>query len=64
MRLSETKKASGLSKTGIYEGMAEGTFPSQLKISKRSVGWKQSHIAEWQDLIENGKTWADRKVAA
>lgn len=46
-RLPAVKQFSGLGKTSIYEGVADGTFPAPLKIGRRAVGWRESDLMAW-----------------
>ena len=39
LRISEVKELVGLSRSTIYRGMQEGSFPQARKISARAVGW-------------------------
>lgn len=45
----EVTSISGLKRSTIYKGMAEGTFPKNIKLtpSGRAVGWKLSEINAW-----------------
>lgn len=47
-RLPRVKEETGLSKSTIYQGIKDGTFPKPVKISERAVGWRQSDIIAWQ----------------
>lgn len=47
LRLPETKETSGLSRSSIYAGMKDGTFPKSIKLGTRMVGWYQKDIEEW-----------------
>jgi prophage regulatory protein len=38
---------TGLSRSTIYRKIAEGTFPSQLRISTNGAGWRESDINRW-----------------
>jgi prophage regulatory protein len=40
---------AGLSRTSIYNRIEEGTFPKQISLGERSVGWIKSEILEWID---------------
>jgi len=46
-RLPAVKARTGLSRSTIYLRMADGTFPKQISIGERAVGWLDSEIAEW-----------------
>lgn len=47
IRLNEVMRRVGLSKVGIYEAMAAGTFPQQVRISERRVAWVEGEIDAW-----------------
>ena len=46
-RLPKVKRRTGCSRSTIYNGMAEGTFPKPIKLGARSVGWLEHEIDEW-----------------
>jgi prophage regulatory protein len=47
LRLPKVKALTGKSRSGIYSGMLDGSFPSSIHIGPRSVGWLQSSIQLW-----------------
>lgn len=47
IRLTEVINKVGLSKSQIYQLVAEGNFPKQVRISARAVAWKDFEIEEW-----------------
>ena len=47
IRLKTVLDRTGLSRSTIYRKIAEGTFPSQVKISVHSAGWHESAINRW-----------------
>ena len=47
LRLPEVKNRTGLSRSAIYEKIADGTFPKQLKLGCKSSGWILSEIDQW-----------------
>ena len=47
IRLGEVIQITSLSKTSIYRLISEGTFPKQIQIGKRAVGWVRSDINAW-----------------
>jgi prophage regulatory protein len=49
LRRPEVENITGLSRSTIYEQMANGTFPKPVKIGKRAVGWLNSDLAAWLD---------------
>ncbi len=38
---------TGRSRSSIYSDMAEGTFPAQIPIGSRAVGWDEAEIDAW-----------------
>jgi len=47
IRLKTVLDRTGLSRSTVYRKIAEGTFPSQVKISIHGAGWHESAINEW-----------------
>ena len=48
IRMPELVRITGLSKVGIYRLMKEdSTFPRQVDLGKRAVGWFQHEVNEW-----------------
>lgn len=47
IRLKTVLARTGLSRSTLYRKIAEGTFPSQLKISIHGAGWHESAINRW-----------------
>ena len=47
LRRKEVETVTGLGRSVIYELMAEGTFPQQVPIHGRAVGWVESEIQKW-----------------
>ena len=47
MRLPEVKAITGLSRSTIYFRMAEGSFPKQVCLGGRAVGWLEDEIQDW-----------------
>jgi prophage regulatory protein len=61
MRLPEVKTITGLSRSTIYFRIAEGTFPKQISLGGRAVGWLENEIQEW--LERQIQTQADKATA-
>ena len=38
----------GTYRATIYEMVSKGTFPKQVRLSPRAVGWIKSEILKWQ----------------
>jgi prophage regulatory protein len=53
LRLPEVLKLYPVSRSSWYAGMAEGRYPAAVKLSKRSVAWRQSDI---EALIERTRS--------
>ena len=49
--------ATGISRSTIYVGMAEGTFPRPTRVGKRAVRWSSSEIQEWLANRPFGGSW-------
>lgn len=47
MRLPEVKRMTGLGRSAIYQGIASGTFPKQVKIGPRASGWLFGEVDSW-----------------
>lgn len=47
LRLAHVKQRTGLSRSSIYNGIRQGTFPHQIPLGPRAVGWVESSINDW-----------------
>lgn len=47
LKLPQVMAATGLSRSSIYLRMSEGTFPRQISLGARSIGWIDSEVQEW-----------------
>ncbi len=47
IRLPEVKKLTGLGRSTIYRMMAEKTFPTQISLGPKAVGWLEADIQKW-----------------
>jgi prophage regulatory protein len=47
LKLPATSSKSGKSRSSIYQGVKEGTFPAPIKIGERAVGWLEDEIDDW-----------------
>ena len=54
IRLRTVLDRTGLSRSTVYRKIAEGTFPSQVRISIHGTGWRESAINRW---IEDPVGW-------
>jgi prophage regulatory protein len=44
LRLPAVLKASGVSRSLIYQQISEGMWPKPIRISNRSVGWLETEV--------------------
>ena len=47
LRLPEVRKVTGLSRSTIYSLIEQNSFPSQISIGSRAVGWISGEIDAW-----------------
>ena len=47
LRLNAVLDRTGLSRSTLYRKLERGTFPAQVQIAARCVGWHESAIADW-----------------
>ena len=47
LRLPTVIARTGLSRSTIYLRIAEGTFPRQINLGARAVGWVEQEISDW-----------------
>lgn len=47
LRIQQVMELTGLSRTTIYEMKTKGTFPKQVQLGSRTVGWHRRDIREW-----------------
>ncbi len=47
LRMPDVKRRIGLSKTTIYDMVAAGNFPKQIKLSSNCVGWFEADLRAW-----------------
>lgn len=47
IRIREAIKKTGLSKSSIYDLMAQGRFPQTVRLSSRSVAFVEAEIDDW-----------------
>lgn len=48
MRRGAVEQVTGLSRSGIYELMADRRFPRPVRLGPKSVAWRESEVAAWQ----------------
>lgn len=47
LRLNTVLDRTGLSRSTLYRKVDQGTFPPQIRIAARCVGWRESAVKEW-----------------
>jgi prophage regulatory protein len=47
LRLKHVKARTGLSRSTIYQRIKEGSFPAQVSLGPRAVGWIETDIGAW-----------------
>jgi len=47
LRLNKVLDRTGLSRSTLYRKIECRTFPKQVRISERCVGWRESDIEGW-----------------
>jgi prophage regulatory protein len=63
LRLPQVINRTGLKRSSIYAAMQAGTFPAQIPLGERAVGWKESDVDKWiNDRIKAAEN--SREVAA
>jgi prophage regulatory protein len=59
LRLNQVTKMLGLSKSTIYNKIANGTFPKPINLGGQSVAWIESEINAWvEDRIAASRSCA------
>jgi prophage regulatory protein len=48
LRRPVVEARTGLSRSSIYDLIATGEFPKPVPLGRRTVGWLESEIADWQ----------------
>lgn len=49
LRLPEVMRLTGLGRSTIWNQVAQGRFPKQVKLSERSSAWVASEVDQWID---------------
>jgi prophage regulatory protein len=47
LRLPAVKARTGLPRSTIYARIAQGEFPSPVRLGPRTVGWLESEVEDW-----------------
>lgn len=60
LRIRHVISMTGLSRTGIYERIKNGTFPRSVKIGARSVAWQAVEVRNWiENRVSESKTTSE-----
>ena len=49
LRLPDVMATTGLGRSTLYRMIAEQSFPSQVRLTARCIGWWEADIARWLD---------------
>ena len=62
LRLPAVQDRTGLSRSTIYLRMKEGSFPKQVNLGARAVGWRSDLVESWiQSRIDASRS-IDKKA--
>lgn len=53
LRLPEVQERTGFSRSFIYKGVNDKTFPSPRKVGGRASVWLDSEVTEWMNRISD-----------
>jgi prophage regulatory protein len=57
LRLGSVLERTGLSRSTLYRKIERGTFPAQVRISERCIGWRESDVERWlRDPVHYSRT--------
>lgn len=45
--MSDVLFVTGLGKTSVYAAMQTGSFPAAVRLTERSVAWRESEVIAW-----------------
>jgi prophage regulatory protein len=48
LRIADVIERIGLSRISIWRKVRAGEFPAPIELSRNSIGWPESEIAQWQ----------------
>ncbi len=54
LRLPEVIERTGLSRSSIYSFIQKNTFPKQISLGEKAVGWLEADIDLWIEHKING----------
>ena len=47
LRIEEVVQITSLSRSSLYQAIADGQFPPPVRVGAQRVGWRQAEIIEW-----------------
>ena len=47
LRRRQLEEKLGLSRSSIYQMIADGLFPKPIKLGRRAVGWRAEEVEKW-----------------
>jgi len=47
LRLADVQRVTGLRHSALYEAIARGQFPKQVRLTAKAVGWVESEVDDW-----------------
>ena len=47
LRCKQVQARTGLARSTIYLNVKSGTFPRQVQLGPRAVGWLESEVSDW-----------------
>lgn len=56
-RLADLVRVISLSKSTIYELIQREDFPSPVRLTTRSVGWRAREVSAWLENRQPSKDW-------
>ena len=59
LRLPEVQERTGFSRSFIYKGVNDKTFPSPRKVGGRASVWLESEVNTWMSRVAGDKEAAD-----
>ena len=64
LRVSAVEARTGLSRSTIYDWLAEGRFPPAIRLSGRVVRWVEAEVEEWiRERMDESRGWDGRADA-
>ena len=52
LRRRQLEEQLGLSRSAIYQMVADGLFPKPIKLGRRAVGWRADDVENWLSKMQ------------